>query len=285
VDLQHDWSTNIPQDALLAMQAWLAEQRRASSGADSMDVPHVDHHDLQGAQRDVFLQVMAWYHKKLSPGPDGPPPPLRINIDGTAGTGKSFLIYAISTALSDLANEKGAPDPLIRLAPTGIAAYNIRGWTLNSGLGIPVRTWGDLSGTGLARHQERLRDKSIGISDEKSMTGRTMAGKIDRRLRQAFPEFGDEIFGNMSMLLFGDFAQLPPIGDTPLYNDSLSTSANGLSNDGWRAFLALDQSVTLQTIFRQQGVDADAVAFKRALGHQRNYAIDEQDYAILSRRF
>jgi hypothetical protein len=30
-------------------------------------------------------------------------------------------------------------DPVVRLAPTGVAAFGIRGWTINFGLMIPVK--------------------------------------------------------------------------------------------------------------------------------------------------
>ncbi len=46
--------------------------------------------DLKGEQQLVFLQVMAHFKKiKESNGVDTPP--LHINVDGTAGTGKFGL--------------------------------------------------------------------------------------------------------------------------------------------------------------------------------------------------
>lgn len=49
----------------------------------------------------MFLQVMA-YFKKLATGGSPKPDPLHINVDGTASTGKLFLIWAISAALREL---------------------------------------------------------------------------------------------------------------------------------------------------------------------------------------
>ena len=37
---------------------------------------------------------------------------------------------------SSLAEDLNGKDPVIRLAPTGISAFGIRGWTVNYGLGI-----------------------------------------------------------------------------------------------------------------------------------------------------
>lgn len=69
------------------------------------------------------------------------PPPLLINVDGTAGTGKSFLIWAISTSLKQMLGG----DPVVCLAPTGIAAFGIHGWTINFGLSISVKDGKDFS--------------------------------------------------------------------------------------------------------------------------------------------
>ncbi|XP_059068765.1 uncharacterized protein LOC131859208 [Cryptomeria japonica] len=44
-------------------------------------------------------------------------------IQGTKGTGKSYLIGAISQALENA--EISSPSPLLLLAPTGVATFNI----------------------------------------------------------------------------------------------------------------------------------------------------------------
>lgn len=168
------------------------------------------------------------------------------------------------------------------MAPTGIAAYGIRGWTLNFGLAIPVKNWGELGAAALGRLQTRWRNTKVLILDEKSMIGRLGFGKMDRRLRQVFPHSGEEILGGMAVLLFGDFAQLPPIGDKPLYSDVVARVRTGLSEDGRRAYLSFNQSITLQHIFRQNGLDAESEQFRDALLRQRTYAITEQDFELFS---
>ena len=82
------------------------------------------------------------YFKKLKENDHGflMPPPCCINVDGTAGTGKSFLIWAISTTLREMfADELEGKDPIVQLAPSGISVFGIRGWTMNFGLSIPVK--------------------------------------------------------------------------------------------------------------------------------------------------
>lgn len=94
------------------MQAWLPQQIREQGGVGMVDLPDVDYRTLSGPQQLVFLQTMAWY--KALADPELPsPPPLRINIDGTAGTGKSYLIAAICTGLKELSSALGFQDPCI----------------------------------------------------------------------------------------------------------------------------------------------------------------------------
>jgi hypothetical protein len=53
------------------------------------------------------------------------------------------------------------------------------------------------------------------------MVGRRMLALIDMRLRQAFPEKQNQLFGGRSVILVGDFGQLPPMLDEPMYSKFL----------------------------------------------------------------
>ena len=48
------------------------------------------------------------------------------------------------------------------------------------------------------------------------MMGHCMMAMVDKRLRQATGMLHTPL-GGMSVILIGDFAQLPPVGDKPLY--------------------------------------------------------------------
>ena len=63
--------------------------------------------------------------------------------------------------------------------------------------------------------QERLTWVDYIIIDEYSMLGQASLGWIDRRCRQA-TGLHEVLFGGKSVILFGDPAQLPPVGDKPL---------------------------------------------------------------------
>ena len=71
--------------------------------------------------------------------------PLYVFITGNGGCGKSHLIrtiyHSLTKTLSNQAMSSDKPKVLL-LAPTGVAAINIDGTTIHTGLGIPVGYFG-----------------------------------------------------------------------------------------------------------------------------------------------
>jgi len=67
--------------------------------------------------------------------------------------------------------------------------------------------------------QTQWKEIKLLILDETSMVGRSQVGQIDCHLHQAHPQNTDEIFGGIPTIFFGDFGQLPPVGDSPMYSD------------------------------------------------------------------
>jgi ATP-dependent DNA helicase PIF1 len=281
MDEQHPWTVSDWTEEEIAIASdWIETQKRLG-GAPANQPPGVDWRLLQGEQREVFLRVVAWYKTTLRAEQNDHPEPLLINVDGTAGTGKSFLISAISTELQNLAFQQNKPNPVMRLAPTGIAAFGINGMTIHSALSLPVKSsFNELVPSALSKLQYQWKDIKLLIIDEKSMIGRTMAGKMDSRLRQIL---GDDVMGGIGVLLFGDFAQLPPVGDSPLY--SSKTPLKPLPIVGRDVYFSFNQSITLQQIFRQQGDDPTSQQFRDLLLRQRTYSITQEDYNFLSTRF
>jgi hypothetical protein len=291
LDLQYDWIGKSPDQNLVTTAAkWLTEKIKESPNDDVQTLPEVDYQKLKGEQRNVFLQVMA-YFKKIKAGDENQPEPLRLNVDGTAGTGKLFLIWTITAALRELFSDGSAIvayDPVVRLAPTGVAAFGIRGWTINFGLMIPVKEGSEFNQLGqssLARFQTRWKEIKLRILDEKSMVGRSQLGRVDHRLRQAYPQNADEIFGGIPAIFFGGFAQLPPVGDSPIYSDKPSGYRTALNAEGRRVFESFNQSVTLQTVFCQTGQDEEQVKFREALLRLRTYSTTYEDYTLFSTQF
>src|ERR1700683_5734727 len=132
---------------------------------------------------------------------------------------------------------------------------------------IPVKEGSDfnqLGQTSLACFQTCWKETKLPILDEKSMVGRSQVGRMDRQLHQAHPQNSDEILGGMPTIFFGNFAQLPPVGDSPMYSDKPSEYRTALYVEGRCVFESFKQSVTLNTIFWQAGQDPAQVVFREA---------------------
>lgn len=70
----------------------------------------------------------------------------------------------------------------------------------------------DLQGDALDALQKSFADVELLVIDEKSMVSALHLYMIDQRLRQAKPMKANEAFGGISVMIMGDFAQLPPVG-------------------------------------------------------------------------
>lgn len=138
--------------------------------------------------------------------------PLLINIDGRAGTGKSFIIQVLSAHLQVHTSD----EVILRCAPTGAASFGIRGSTLHSLLKLPVnKPLEPLRPAAAQALQLRVAQLKYLIIDEKSMVSLKTLHYIDLRFQQAFAT--QQRFGGISILLFGDFWQLPPVRDKAIY--------------------------------------------------------------------
>ena len=77
-----------------------------------------------------------------------------------------------------------------------------------------------LQGDQLRRLQLEFKDAKLLVVDEKSMMGTRMLFMVHSRLCEAFPERANLPFGGVSIVLMGDYAQLPPVLDKPVYDVS-----------------------------------------------------------------
>ncbi|XP_059078134.1 uncharacterized protein LOC131876694 [Cryptomeria japonica] len=110
--------------------------------------------------------------------------------------------------------------PILLLAPTGVATFNISASTIHSKLKIPIKDFSELEGTRLTHFQEEMSHIKYILIDEMSFIGEKLLENIDCRLRQAFPENCNLNFGGISMILVGDLNQLPPIRDKAAYDSN-----------------------------------------------------------------
>ena len=136
-------------------------------------------------------------------------PSLKMVIQGTAGTGKSYLISCLKYALQTPCEQSGYV--LLLLAPIGVAVFNIHASTIHSALRIPIVEMHPLEGQSLSKLQEEFCHIRYILIDEMSFIGPKMLTQIDARLHRDFPSHCTIPFGGCSIILLGDFRQLPPV--------------------------------------------------------------------------
>ena len=237
---------------------FISQQRQAAG--QHVFTTSADPAKLQEKQLQVYTTVQQHYTAI-------DPPPLRMIVSGTAGTGKSYLIHCLRLLLQH---------QLRVAAPTGVAAFNVDGHTLHALLSLPTRgEFKDLEGERLNKLQQSFQAIKYIIIDEMSMVGRKTLGQVDRRLRQAFPHHAEEVFGGCSCLLFGDFGQLPPVMDLPLYT---TDSRSELSDQGRAAYQSFQQALVLE----QQAVqDPQQMMFRDILLRLRDAKVTVADWKCL----
>ncbi len=148
-------------------------------------------------------------------------------------------------------------------ATTGIAAFSINGQALHSAAQLPIREYWDLQDNLLQWLQSRLEGKRFLIVDDMLMIGHKMLSSLDNRLRAGTGK-EDISFGGMSVILMGDFGQLPPVGDKPMY---VTSNGSVVSDHGQSLF---DSLIILEQVMCQAGEDTETIAFRGLLMRMRN---------------
>jgi ATP-dependent exoDNAse (exonuclease V) alpha subunit len=205
-----------------------------------------------------------------------------LNVDGVAGSGKTFTLLKTCARIQELASQAGKQNPVFRAAPTGVAAFNFVGKTLHSLLRLPVKgKKSDLSVATLQSLQSLFQDCRFLIIDEKSMIDVKTLSLIDDRLRAILPACSDQPFGGVNVLLCGDFFQLPPVGGKPLYSlEHLHVDAI----KGHQLYQAFDRTVRLTQVMRQQGEDEITTRFRLALSELRASQLSRESWELLCTR-
>ena len=199
-----------------------------------------------------------------------------VFVTGKAGTGKSFLLDVFRNT-TDKSH--------VVLAPTGIAALNVKGATLHSTFGyfnlVNLRVE-EISSSTLRLKSEKqavLRRVSTIIIDEISMVRADTFDKIDRILKVI--NKNDEPFGGKQMLIFGDLFQLPPVTKGQEY-DYLYDRYGGVfffHSDAYKA--GNFKFIELTKNHRQKGDQK----FFEILNRIREGIATDDDIALLNTRF
>lgn len=120
-------------------------------------------------------------------------------ITGRAGTGKSTLLQLFRNTTRK---------KTVVLAPTGIAALNVKGQTIHSFFGFPPRP---ISKRDIKRRRNRrlYKNMEVLVIDEISMVRADMLDNIDYFLKVNRESYAP--FGGVQVVFFGDLFQLPPV--------------------------------------------------------------------------
>jgi PIF1-like helicase len=281
IDLQHDWNSNLQQFELVDDLETFLESHQRVAVAAGFDQPILTPEMLNEGQREVYDHLVEGFNQSVEN--------LNTIVMGTAGVGKSFLIRALEHGLWRAAREKyGEQDyptvqSVVRLAAfTGKAAFQVKGVTIHSllSIGSDLNKPDPLRGERLQRLQNDLKNVHFLFLDEMSMIGTKLLTRIDTCLRECRPQFHDKPFGGVSIVLFGDYGQLPPVCDTALYAPTSDRSPPALRHASMLYRQSFTSAFNLTQQMRQQGQTEMDLRFQLALSHLRlgNLTIEDWEF-------
>ena len=161
--------------------------------------------------------------------------PFHLFLLGSGGCGESHVIVTIFHAVSKVflyrSGEPSKPRVLL-LAPTGVAAININGNTIHSGLHIPSSFE--------SCYKTELRNKYSDVElviIEMSMVSSKLFYQVHTRMNEIFCPGQDFPFGGKCVSVCGDLYQLPPIHAKPVFIFNKTETMEGfIHSDLWQKF-------------------------------------------------
>ncbi len=201
-----------------------------------------------------------------------------VFITGKAGTGKSTLLEHLRL---------NSTSRMVVLAPTGVAAINVKGDTIHSFFGL--KPGFELEEAREKKVPEKRVKKYLNLKticiDEISMVRADLLDAVDVFLRKVKKD--ENPFGGVQMIFFGDLYQLPPVvtsADRDKFLSQYSSpyffeakvfqGANNLLSESFEM-----EFVELDKIYRQKDND-----FINVLNAVRNNAMTEKDFQKLNER-
>lgn len=135
-----------------------------------------------------------------------------VFLTGSAGAGKTYVLNQYIEYL------KARKIRVAVTASTGIAATHMGGTTIHSWSGIGIKdrlSPSDIRSMGTKQYLKKNLEKAkVLIIDEISMLHRNQLDMVNQVLKHFKSQ--KSAFGDIQVVLAGDFFQLPPIGDSPI---------------------------------------------------------------------
>ncbi len=203
-------------------------------------------------------------------------------ITGRAGTGKSTLLNYFRSKTRK---------KIVVLAPTGVAAVNVKGQTIHSFFGFTPSTTPDTvkHPKNIEEHAAIYRELDAIVIDEISMVRADLFDCIDIFMRKVGRD-KHKPFGGVQMILIGDLYQLPPVvtrQDEDVFNDRYGSPyffSSRVCMGGKQRTLLEDvafslEMIELEKIYRQR--DQHFISLLNAV---RNATLTEDQLELLNQR-
>ena len=236
------------------------------------------------------------------------PDPFYIFLTGGAGVGKSFLTKLITEYMKKTLKTPGQNmdehPPVIVTASTGKAAINVDGTTLHSAFQLPVRE-GCFYNTKLGKEKkEYFQRKYINLKallvDEISLIAKQTFDDLNVNMREIFDEDGslNLDFGGKSMLVIGDFLQLP--ASTMIFQKLTPTDAwylfkfhelkevvRQISDPGFaellnRVRVGEHTDSDVESIYELENTDVSDWAENHLRSYMTNYLVNERNKEVMN---
>ncbi|XP_015793934.1 uncharacterized protein LOC107370453 [Tetranychus urticae] len=158
IDVAHEWEADsVSEEEKKALTDWMTIQKQSFNVATNATgrVAYNLSDDQQRVMDIAMLQIILLTQSK-------DPEIKRVMVQGKAGSGKSYLISALTQEF----RENFGSDSVMLLAPTGAAAINISGKTVHSGLMISPQNFKLLTDEKLRTFQLKMSMVKLIIVDE-----------------------------------------------------------------------------------------------------------------------
>lgn len=194
-----------------------------------------------------------------------------VFITGRAGTGKSTLLQHFRNTTKK---------KIAVLAPTGVAAINVRGQTIHSFFGFKPDITPDMVQGMKPREKNIYKNLDVIVIDEVSMVRSDLMDCIDSFLR-IYGKNKNKPFGGLQMIFIGDLYQLPPVVTyrenmlfkslykSPYFFDSM------VFHNGFEM-----EFIELEKVYRQRDDK-----FLNILNAIRNNTASDDDIATINKRY